>query len=370
MLKKIEISNFKNFDNKIIFDLGNTKSFEFNQNSIKNGIVKTALIYGHNGTGKSNMGFAIFDLISHLTDKHNGSFQYKNYLNAMSEEKYATFCFEFAFDDNKVVYEYTKTNLETLIKESFYINNEMYIEIDREKSYDLSINAKGAENLKKDLEGNNVSIIAYLQKYAVLDKNDEKNMVFYEFVKFINGMLFFRSLEQNNYIGYKQGTHLIGEDIIKHNNIKDFEAFLNEAGIECKLDKIENGGEYELAFVFGKNKIRFFDIASQGTKALALFYYWYQRIRQDENVSFVFIDEFDAFYHHELSALIVENMKQINAQTIMTTHNTSIITNSILRPDCYFLIKNNEIKSLSNRTQKELRNAHNIEKMYRAGSFG
>lgn len=288
----------------------------------------------------------------------------------MSERNNASFYFEFKFDKDVVVYEYTKKNLETLVKESLTINGEMYIKIDRSRSYKLHADAKGAEDLKKDLEGNSVSIVAYLQKYAILDNEDEKNIIFRKFIKFINGMLFFRSLEKNNYIGYKQGSHSIGEDIIKHENIKNFETFLNEAGIKCKLGKINNGGEYELAFVFGKNKIRFFDIVSQGTMALALFYYWYQRIKEDEDISFVFIDEFDAFYHHELSTMIVQRMKKIKAQVVMTTHNTSNITNDLLRPDCYFLLKDNEISSLSNRAEKELRSAHNIEKMYRAGSFG
>lgn len=46
----------------------------------------------------------------------------------------------------------------------------------------------------------------------------------------------------------------------------------------------------------------------------------------------------------------------------MTTHNTSILTNDLLRPDCYFLMKKDIIRSLSKRTSKELREAHNIEK--------
>jgi hypothetical protein len=46
------------------------------------------------------------------------------------------------------------------------------------------------------------------------------------------------------------------------------------------------------------------------------------------------------------------------------------MTNELFRPDCYFFIGKNGIKSLSNSTVKELREAHNIEKMYRAGAFG
>ena len=83
----------------------------------------------------------------------------------------------------------------------------------------------------------------------------------------------------------------------------------------------------------------------------------------------MFIDEFDAFYHHDLSKMIVETLKEIGVQFILTTHNTSILSNDLLRPDCYFLLNKKKIKSLSNSTDKELREAHNIEKMYKAGAF-
>ena len=100
-----------------------------------------------------------------------------------------------------------------------------------------------------------------------------------------------------------------------------------------------------------------------------MFYFWLQRLREEEKVSFLFIDEFDAFYHHELSAFLVNELKKTGIQFILTTHNTSIIINDLLRPDCYFLIYKESIKSLAKCTSKELREAHNIEKMYKAGLF-
>ena len=123
-----------------------------------------------------------------------------------------------------------------------------------------------------------------------------------------------------------------------------------------------------MAFNFKDRKIPFYDIYSTGTSALTLFYFWFQRIRES-NVSFLFIDEFDAFYHHELSSSIVERLKRTGVQFVLTTHNTSNITNDLLRPDCYFLMNNEKIQSLSKCTEKELREAHNIEKMYKSGTF-
>ncbi|MFA6191461.1 MAG: ATP-binding protein [Sulfurimonas sp.] len=367
MLTKIEITNFKNFNEKILFDLGETKSFEFNKECIKNKIVNKAIIYGENGSGKSNLGFAIFDIVSHLTDKKHQQHVYENYLNARNIDDVARFKFEFKFDNDIVIYEYTKINLDTLKSEKLLINGELFTSIDRNKSTIITVNAKGAETLNKDIGDSKISIISYIKNNALLEK-DKNNKCFMKFLKFVNTMLFFRSLQENTYIGLEQGTHTIDSDIIKQEHIQEFESFLNEAGIKCKLGKRKIDGQDELVFNFGTKKMPFFEIASSGTMSLASFYFWFQRLK-DNKASFVFIDEFDAFYHHKLSALIVKKLKDIDAQTILTTHNTSIMSTELLRPDCYYILDNNKIKSLSNSTAKELREAHNIEKIYKAGGF-
>ena len=93
-------------------------------------------------------------------------------------------------------------------------------------------------------------------------------------------------------------------------------------------------------------------------------------MKKDNDIKFIFIDEFDAFYHHDVSRLIIEKLKEVtDTQIILTTHNTAIISNDLLRPDCYFLMHTDKIQSLSKSTPQELRKAHNIEKMYRAGAF-
>lgn len=369
MLTKIEISNFKSFNKNFIFDLNNTSSFAFNKECIENSIVNKAIIYGQNGCGKSNLGFAIFDLISHLTDKEISTKYYLNYLNANNDDLKATFEFTFKFEENTVKYAYTKSNYQTLISEELIINNKSYASINREESTIFKTTALGAETLNKDLGDSNISIISYISRNSIL-LEDNINNTFKQFEEFINNMLYFRSLDDKCYIGYEQGEHYIANDIVEHNNLEDFELFLNNAGITCKLTSKKVDDTNHIYFVFNNKNILFFDIASSGTTALALFYFWYQRLKNNDGVSFLFIDEFDAFYHHSLSRIIIEKLKEItNTQIILTTHNTSIISNDLLRPDCYFLMYSDKIKSLSRSTQKELREAHNIEKMYRAGSF-
>jgi AAA15 family ATPase/GTPase len=369
MLTRFEVTNFKNFEHKLVFDLTETKKFQFNEECVVDGVVSKALIYGHNGSGKSNLGYAIFDIVKHLTSKNVNDKYYQNYLNANGTNKTVLFSYEFNFKSGKVKYTYTKENHTSLLKESIEINNKIFAEVDREKKNEAIINAKGAESLKKNIENKQVSIISYINKNSFLDKTDKDNMAFYEFVEFVDKMLFFRSLDDgNSYMGFSVGDKKVDQDIIDHDNVKEFETFLNTLGIKCELDVFEAGGFKELVFVFKNKIIPFYDIASSGTRALSLFYFWFQRMKE-EDVKFIFIDEFDAFYHFDLAKNVIEVLKGLGMQIILTTHNTSLMSNELLRPDCYFLINDNTMSNLSNLTEKELREAHNIEKMYKAHAF-
>jgi len=370
MLTKIEVENFKCFNEKFVFDLSQTNSFNFNKECVKDGIVNKALIYGYNGVGKSNLALAIFDIVSHISDKRFAIEKYDSYLNANSKSEIAQFRFEFRFDNNTIVYEYSKKDVETLLFERVSINSKEYASIDRTKTTLFQTTAKGTENLNKDLKNSSISMVKYIDANSVLEENEENN-TFNKFIDFVKHMLLFRNLDDRFYIGLEEGTHSLEEDIVKQGNLKDFEKFLNDGGIKCKLQESQRDTRQGIDFVFENRNLPFVATASSGTVSLTLFYFWYQRLlREEERCSFLFIDEFDAFYHHDLSRLIVEKLKEIqNTQVILTTHNTAIISNDLLRPDCYFLMYEDKITSLSNSTAKELRAAHNIEKMYRAGSF-
>lgn len=367
MLTKFSVTNFKNFSQKFVFDLSNIKGYNFNVNSIKSNIVNNAIIYGHNGVGKSNLGFAIFDIIKNLTDNESNMTFYNNYLNAFNNSEDALFEYEFLINSSVVVYKYTKSDHVTLISEELIIDNNVVASIDRKVKANAFIKLEGAENLKTEIP-EKLSVLKYIRNNTVLDDVKE-NIIFSEFFLFVEKMLFFRSLRKNSYIGIKAETKGIQEDIISRENVKNFELFLNNSGVECVVDTIEESGNKKLAFDFNGVKLPFFEVASQGTIALAVFYFWLQRIKEDKSVSFLFIDEFDAYYHHKLSKSIVEELKNTGIQFILTTHNPTIMNNYLLRPDCYFIMNNNVIKSLSSSTDRDLREAHNLEKLYKSSSF-
>lgn len=368
MLTRFEVKNFKNFKDNFVLDFTKTKNYNFNPECVKDGVVNKAIIYGPNGIGKSNLGFAIFDIVSHLTDKTRNPHFYTSYINAKSKNEIAEFVYNFKFEENIVTYCYGKKSLDELIYEKLIINEKTVVYYDRRNKENLLIELKGAETLNRDLNLIRISVIKYIANNTVLI-DDLFNSVFHIFDDFVEKMLFFRSLDDNYYMGCETENYSIARDIIEKGNLKNFEEFLNKAKIECKLKEIELGGKKKIAFDFGEKSLEFFETASNGTVALSVFYCWFMRFNKSGTVSFVFIDEFDAFYHHELSKFIVNTLKEIGCQVVITTHNTTIMSNDLLRPDCYFIMDEKEIKPITDFTNKDLREAHNIEKMYRAGAF-
>ena len=368
MLRKFKVSNFKCFRHDFEFDLSSAQNYTFNPECVKDGIVNNAMIYGYNGCGKSNLGWAVFDIIEHLTDNFRQEFPYMHYTNAYNDSKEAEFDYEFQFGNSIVRYRYAKTDYRTITSERLFIDGKELISFDRHDGNTTFASVlKGTEMLNKTITDNHLSVVKYIKNNSELEENAANN-AFKNFYAFVEHMLFFRSLEDRTYIGQDSNKGSLANDIIQQGKVEDFERFLNEANVECKLAVVDVMGKKDLAFDFGGNKVMFRDIMSTGTSSLMLFYCWYLQILKNE-VSFVFVDEFDAFYHHELSRLVVNKLKESGIQFVLTTHNTSIMSNDLMRPDCYYLMGKSKILPFSKCTEKELREVHNIEKIYKAGGF-
>lgn len=367
MLKKFSVKNFKGFENELVFDLSKTNDYQFNKQCINNGISKNSLIYGKNGSGKSNLGFALFDIVMTITDKSREMFvEYNNYKNLNNDiMENVEFKYEFKFDDDILVYEYKKKDLYTMIYEKLIFNDNVILEYDFNNKDRKIINIEEAKNLNwlNEESNQNISIVKYIYNNTILAPEHPISKL----MSFVNGMLWFRSVQFNQYMGFMNGTENLIDIILKNNKLKDFERFLREKEIDYELIPLQESTGNKIGIKFKKGVGNFESIISTGTKSLLLYYCWSLRF---EKMNFVFIDEFDANYHFELSAEIIKFLnEQKNLQTIVTTHNVSLMTNKITRPDCVYIISNNKINNLSNCTDKELREAHNIEKLYREGCF-
>ena len=364
MLKRVRVKNFKNFKEELVLDLSKVNHYEFSNQAVKNGLIKTALIYGENASGKSNLGHALLDIVLHLTDK-NKNLQFYRFYGNLENDGPVTFYYEFQFEEGCLEYQYEKKDAQELLKEKISINGELCLSYDFE-SHKGTLNLEGAQTLNMDLTEKNISFVKYVYSNTVLVKN-RTNLIFEKFMEYVENMLWFSSLERNYYQGYKTGSESVASGIIKLGKVEAFQNFLRQLGIHYQLFVKEVECEKAIYCRFGEKEVNFYSVASRGTCSITLFYYW---LIQLEKVSLVFIDEFDAFYHNNLALAVVQELLRLpNTQSILTTHNTDIMTNDLLRPDCYLRIQNGKLKSFSEATTKELRKAHNLQKMYNAGAF-
>ena len=366
MLKKFSVENFKGFRDKITFDIGSPSNYGFHPEVIEGSCITKGIIYGINGCGKSNLGLAIFDVITHLTDKQKLLQSYDFYLNMSGRKSFAEFEYAFIFDRHELVYKYCKTSVDVLKEESLSIDGKEVIYYDFLARDGFTL-LEGSDTLNSSIKNESpISRVKYVSSNSILADNDQ-NRVFKKFIDFVDRMLLFYSLDSRGYEGFMNGTEGIAEGIVNAGKVEDFQRFLKENEIDYNLYECEVDGRKAIYCRFNNKSADFFNIASTGTRSLALFYYWYIRMRK---ASFVFIDEFDAFYHFELSEGVLKKANKIpGVQIFTTTHNTDLMSNDLLRPDCYFLLKDNSINAISELTEKELRQAHNRQKMDKAGAF-
>lgn len=285
-------------------------------------------------------------------------------MNLDNEQKEAVFTYEFKFGNDKILYTYHKRNINEISQEIVKVNGEVvvqHIDYNDEKTI---VRVKGAENLRTDLLDHNLSILKYIYKNTPVDKDSPITKI----VEFAENMLWFRCLsEGNHFIGYTPGSDSMDALIINNNKLADSQKFLLDNGLKYNLfaKRIDNDDIIYAKFKNGETS--FFKIISSGTRALWLYYCWSIYF---ENISFLFLDDFDAYYHYETAEIIIRAINNNkNMQAIVTSHNTYLMRNSITRPDCCFILVNNKVTALCDCTDKEIREAHNLEKMYRNGAF-
>ena len=363
MITEFKVKGFKNFKEEISINFSDVRDYKFNPECISGSTISKMIIYGKNSVGKTNIGLALFDIVNHTFPDKTQTDLYDYYLNADSVLGCAEFSYKFKFSDDTIEYQYTKNDRRELLSEKVYINNALFFSYNFYKGEGENGTLKEyAPTLRLD-SLNVISVLNYVANNASLGK--EHAVI--RMLEFISHMLWFKSVDKTDHIGYHFKTSDYYDFLFERNLIGEFQEFLHNAGINDNLKMIKDPDGKRSLYFDTTNPMPFFKVASSGTIALYTFFYWYKTAK---NVSLLFIDEFDAFYHFELSESIVKMLERMtNTQIILTSHNTNLLTNRIMRPDCYFILSENKLTSFANATTRELREGHNLEKLYMSGEF-
>ena len=346
MLKRFTVRNYKNFKDEISLDFSKIGEYSFNADCLS-----MRLIYGRNATGKTNFGRALLDIKSLLCGMQSSGL--------INEAGAAKFKYEFKFNNDEVVYKYSRFANTELCDEELSINGKAIFKCDFKNS---KFDFQGLERMNTNLYFMNVNHTLSFLRWFIHNSTFCDDSVLIQLFEYVR----------------KMGMITVGHDLLYSNRnfledlknpvyLQSFEDFLNLMGIECKLVLQElPDGQAEL--YFSQNKlVPFYSTASSGTLALTSLY---QKIVS--NPSLIYLDDFDAFYHYEMAEKLICYFKNKypECQLIMTSHNTNLMTNKIMRPDCLCLLSSKgTLTALCDETERELREGHNLEKMYISGEF-
>lgn len=364
MLTNFAVTNYRGFAKRIEWNLSQPSNYNFNATAIKDGIVKNGIVYGPNGSGKSNLALALFDIVNHLSQNWKKNDYYTNFAYAGNPSAPVVFEYSFHLGGYSIDYTYSKNDKGMLVSEKLVVNKkEIFHRTDGDFALDqktFPMNSRASANLASN--ANHVSIVNSLLTSYPLPENHYLILL----QQFVNSMLWFKCLNTREFIGLENKVVNLDEYIIKNRLTDDFSDFLKEVSNQHFSFAEPSEQDRILYCDYGCSKIPFNKIVSTGTQSLELLYY---RIKEMHRASFVFIDEFDAFYHFKLSFEVCKRLFALGCQAFVSSHNTYLMTNDLLRPDCNFILTDNVIKPLNECTEKELRFGHNIEKMFRGGTF-
>lgn len=385
MLIEFKFRNFLSFRDEVNFLMTTVKSFKehMDTNIIVTGkefdLLKTAVIYGSNASGKSNFILAVSAMNDVISNSYSNSLKkeedktfpiYQFKLNSKTEKANTLFEVSFLIDDSIYRYGFEINGFE-IKKEWLYRKKEREVHMFIREGDNFEINSESfSEGVKYKSEVNsNVLFLSHLAQ-----NNQKISKIIFHWFSNLNGI---SGLNEEKY--YKYTSYLL-------NNDPKFKSWVASALKYLEIANIE-AGEKEGEIITYHNKYDENDLLidvipfeskleSDGTnKLIRILGPIYDTIR---NKRVLFIDEFDSKLHPNLSIKLIDFFHKFNkngAQIIFTGHDTNLLNKDIFRRDQIWFAEKDQfgvskLYSLSEFNAKTVRNTSAYDKKYLQNEFG
>ncbi|MFK7049997.1 hypothetical protein FLACOL_01792 [Flavobacterium columnare] len=419
MLVQFSVRNFKTFKDKVTLSLvasnyDKSDLEESNVFEIKNyphRLLKSAVVYGANASGKTKMidalAFMRWFVINSSTKTQEGDLIEIDTFRLNTETENASSEFEIIFlcKDTQVRYGFEVTKV-GVVAEWLFQKKLTKKPKEIELFYREGINKDFHSSFKKieilheqgDIIRDNVLILSLANQFKVKEANDI--VAFFKSIGFLLGNEPHRYEEFSlSQIFEKSNLGLNIIETLRRFDIGIFDLNVNEKNIESdirlpkdvknKLSELQKKDnkmvfletqslhkKYDSDYNFVSNEYFDFDeLESAGTqKLLAVLGPIFESL---ESGDVLFIDELDSRLHPNIVSFLIElfNSKSTNpnnAQLIFNTHNTNLLHKSLFRRDqVWFMQKNRygEAKIFSLADFK-VRKEENFEEKYLEGKYG
>ena len=378
VLLDIEIKNLKSFKNQTIFSMEaenkieDRNSFEVEVGKEKFELLKTAVLFGGNASGKSNFTSVLSIFRYYLFNKGIEKYN-KEGFRFGEEDKNSTIKVRNVVDDK--IYEYIleiNFNTKKIIKEKLYITalerklvfereNNKIVKYDKEIFSEYEINIGFINETLTDSDSVISRIIEWrvpeeiekyifyidkikinnysddLGKYIYENKNNKKLVI--EFLKKIGIIV-------NDIEVYREKNEFFLKNIRES---KEFQ-ILSEKEQEKLLSQIAY--IYRIYFVYEDNqkqkyKLDYYEQSAGTQKILSMFFPIYNLLN---NGGVMIIDELDITLHYSLIKEIIKMFNSVeynrkNAQLIFTTHNLLLLDFNLFREDQIWFLENNDVST-------------------------
>lgn len=405
MLIEFSIENFLSFKDLTTISMVAAKSFKEHKEShiIEIGntlnLLKSAVIYGNNASGKSNlieaMSFMKATVLNSFRDalmeNNERKFPLEKFvLNTKTENE--TSFFEILFIQNGVKFRYGfEIDYDKIVAEWLYHTTTKEVYLFKRDLQNIEINKSafkegiGKEDdvkenvlflsllatLGKEISSN---IIEWYKKFNIVTAIHDLGYNFYTIEKLKNDKQFFNWVSL--FLKYLEISNLsaIEEEVsLKENDDKN----INKK-IQAKRNRLvsyhrkydENNILVDtVAFDFDKQE-------SEGTKKLLyLLGPWYDTL---QNGKVIVIDELESRLHRNLTVKLIDYFHLFNknsAQLICVVHDTSLLNKDIFRRDQIWFVEKNqfgasELFSLADFKTDKVRNKSAFDKNYLEGKYG
>jgi hypothetical protein len=401
MIVEISIENFLSMKNKVKFSLDSNGSNKLKENLIilddNKRLLKSAVIYGANASGKSNLIKSLFFIWNMIKNSHNFNIETKIpripfKLNKSNITKPSSFEIIFIHNNIKYKYGFSCDNLRFIDEYLFYWpqgRQALVFKRTNCSTYEYNIDKKKQSLIKLQMNNN----VLYLSRATQLGYDKVKPA--YEF--FVENMVInYGPAWQDFTINQIYQNVTLRKKIIDILQKADFGGILDIKinkekkrvnGFEFKIEKdmpsfnpIKQKEQefFNIKFIHQSQKgelIEFnMDEESHGTqKTLSMLGPIFDIL---ENGKVAFIDEFELNLHPNITRFLVrlfnsKNNKR-NAQLVITTHDTTLLDNELFRRDQIYICSKepNRNTILSSFLDYNLRESTDFERAYLNGRVG